>query len=482
MGRGTIIGVILLSMVSLHAQEITVPTKAHHILDSLSALASKQWLTDSLSVGAWGDSIRSGIESKTLGNINHLNRKIDSLHNLGLPDANYRQKIDSLKQTKDKLLAEVNTKQQALLGNAKNKLTEWQNNIQTKLGIKGKGLNLPSGQLPNVPDLNIPSTDFKIPSLGSSDFQSLGLSKELSEVSQSLDFIKPDGLGQWQEKIGGIAGNVPSLESLKNNPDQLIDKALTNIDGVSELKQKLNAGGLENTELGMMAKKMENPEAMKQVAVEQIKQEAFNHFAGKEQVLQAAMEKISKYKQQYSSISSLSEIKKRPPNPMKGKPLIERIVPGIAIQIHTKKYLNFDFNPYAAYRMSGRFSMGLGWNQRLAVDWSTKKAVGQGKVYGLRVFGEFKLPKGFAVRLELEDMNTFVPSYFIAPGEGHREWVFSSMLGIKKEYRFFKMVKGFTIVQLDYINLIKPGHKSPYSDVINTRFGFEFPMKQKNKK
>jgi len=45
----------------------------------------------------------------------------------------------------------------------------------------------------------------------------------------------------------------------------------------------------------------------------------------------------------------------------------------------------------------------------------------------------------------------------------------------KKEYRLVKNVKGTAFVMF---NLYNPEHKSPYGDVLNTRFGFEFPLKK----
>lgn len=53
------------------------------------------------------------------------------------------------------------------------------------------------------------------------------------------------------------------------------------------------------------------------------------------------------------------------------------------------------------------------------------------------------------------------------------------MTGIKKEYRLFRKVKGFALLQFDLISMIKPSHKSPYADVVVSRFGFEFPIKNK---
>lgn len=39
---------------------------------------------------------------------------------------------------------------------------------------------------------------------------------------------------------------------------------------------------------------------------------ATDHFAGKQEQLKAAMEKVAKYKQKYSSVSSIKDLPKRP--------------------------------------------------------------------------------------------------------------------------------------------------------------------------
>ena len=49
---------------------------------------------------------------------------------------------------------------------------------------------------------------------------------------------------------------------------------------------------------------------------------------------------------------------------------------------------------------------------------------------------------------------------------------------MKKEYKFIKNVKGTALVM---VRLFNPDHKSPYADVLNVSFGFEFPMKKKIK-
>jgi hypothetical protein len=57
-----------------------------------------------------------------------------------------------------------------------------------------------------------------------------------------------------------------------------------------------------------------------------------------------------------------------------------------------------------------------------------------------------------------------------------RDWVKTAFLGIKKDYRFLKNVKGTAFVMCSIYN---DHRKSPYGDVVNSRFGFEFPLKKK---
>jgi hypothetical protein len=465
MFRAILIWAILAGTNTVTAQQNAIPAKAQTVLDSLNTLASRQWFTDSLSITSWGDSLRNDVTSQTTTKVNQLNQKIDSLNQLQLPTGKYTHKLDSIQQKSNRLLVEVNQKQQQLLGKTKVNLGEWQNKLK---------LNVDQ-------DLNLPTTDLKIPELSALDFQGLELSTELSALNEKLPFGEIGGLTEWKSKLPDMGINMPAIKDFKANPDKLIETAATNIDGVQELKDKLNVPGIEQTEFGKLAKDMQNPEAMKEVAVEKVKQEAINHFAGKEQALQSAMEQISKLKMKYPSVNSLSEIPKKGSNAMKGKPFVERFIPGFGMQIHSKGYLNFDLNPFAAYRITGKLTGGFGWNQRLAMDWSTKKIVPEGRVYGPRGFVEYKLPKGFAARVEGEWMNSFVPPFYLSGGDGKRQWVFSSMTGLKKDFRFIKGVRGFTVIQFDLVRLIKPNGNSPYSDVVNTRFGFEFPMKKKVK-
>ena len=52
-----------------------------------------------------------------------------------------------------------------------------------------------------------------------------------------------------------------------------------------------------------------------ELAKEQIMNAAYDHFAGKEVILQQAMDKMSEYKEKYSSVSSIKDLPAKRPNP-----------------------------------------------------------------------------------------------------------------------------------------------------------------------
>jgi hypothetical protein len=190
------------------------------------------------------------------------------------------------------------------------------------------------------------------------------------------------------------------------------------------------------------------------------------------------MEKISKLKKKYVSLNSLKDIPKRRGNPMREVPFIEKMVPGIGFQILSFDKLYIDVNPYLGYRVTTAITIGAGWNQRIGYEKKQHDITSISVIYGPRVYAEYRIWKGFSPRLEGELMNSFVPPPFKSRivDHGNRAWVTTVMLGLKKEYRFMKSVQGTAFVMF---KLYDPQRISPYNDVMNSRFGFEFPIKRR---
>jgi hypothetical protein len=217
----------------------------------------------------------------------------------------------------------------------------------------------------------------------------------------------------------------------------------------------------------------------KQMVVEKAEEAIVDHFAGHQEELNEAISKISKFKQRFSSVNSLSEITKRPPNPMKGKPLRVRLLPGLQFQFQKRNDdLLVDINPYLGYKITGNITAGIGWNQRIPYALNHNAFNPDVRVFGPRIFGEYLLGNGFTARLEIEEMNTYVfPSNkFHYADADSRDWVFGMMAGIKKEYRFFRNIRGTSTIMF---NLLNHQRNKPYADVVNARLGFEFPPRKK---
>lgn len=477
---------LLLAVLSrvLHAQQDDGSLLPQIQADSL--LAPKQDKLDSIQQSFYEESNRLKASGKArLASIDssqaRVQHSIDSLQSLQMPTEKYTRKLDSLTQQREKTVATLNQKMEDLKSKTTGRINDLK--LPPKLQEKAASItkNITDFQLP-AKDLNIPSLSLPDSPLKNLDGLNTSVSSPVGEIGNvsAIEGLTED-LGGLSNVTGDIAGYQDELQNVTGNlkdVQQLPDAAegkIASMAGVSDLPTQEDV-------LDPMLKGAQSPDALKEQAQQQVKQVAVNHFAGKEEVLKEAMDKMSKLKQKYSSLNSLSEIPKRRPNEMRGKPLVERILPGIAIQVQKKNDdLLVDFNPYAGYRFTGRLTAGLGWNHRVAYNTDRNGFDHRYTIYGPRVYGEFKIGKGFSPRAELEVMNTIVPpaTRFSSSDYGSREWVEGIFVGMKKEYRFLKNVKGTAMIMARVIN---PHHKSPYNDVINMRIGFEFPMKKKVKK
>ncbi len=425
-----------------------------------------------------------------------INDAIDSLQNLKLPIDKYTKQLDSLNQLRQKSTVAFNSKVETLKGKTIGRLKDLNlppqyNTPLQQVTSKVDGFDL-NGDFVKIPQIEVPG--FSIPRIeGIGDIGDMGSIQnnflkvtdgDLGKVTDQVGHLgnTTDQIGSVGEQVAGVSDDIKNISKGNLNDVQQLHKTLeeqaTKIDGVQDLQKQTGAIDEYKGQLDAL----KDPNAFKEQAMEKAKEVAIDHFAGKQEQLKSAMEKISKFKQKYSSVSSIKDLPKRPPNAMKGKPLIERLLPGIGIQLMKKNDdLLTDFNPYVGYRFTGRLTGGLGWNQRISYNFDKGIFIQKEKVFGPRIFSEFKLGKGFSPRAELEMMNTFVPSNIspLIPDTQSRQWVLGAFVGMKREYRFFKNVNGTAMMML---NVFNRDHRSPYADVLNVRFGFEFPMKKKIKK
>jgi hypothetical protein len=466
-----------------------------------------------------------------------LTHKIDSLKGLNLPADRYTHKLDSVKQlssTRYIQLAQgkadgIERKVNKPIDDLESKINKPIDNVESKVNNKlsemrkegGENANLPQGLNESVklPDANVNT------SLNSSSSPSVpGLDLK---AKNPLDKIDNPGEGKMSE-LGDAKSKVneatAKISDIKDKPQQQVDKlkqagefkdAQENLSKGNEITDKAQAyskdaksiasGDLgevktvskdaeakiknsseikelekQNSEVAKykdMVSKGNDPEAMKKMAQQQVVTYATDHFKGKEDALKQAMDKMSKLKEKYSEMPTMEQMTKRVRNAMHGKPLVERIVPGMTMQIQKWGNFQVDFNPNVSYRISGVWNAGLGWNERVSFSkWN--KTVPADRIFGPRVFTSVIIKKGFGVKAEIEKMNSWVPQTVVNPDGGRRAWVWSLFVGIKKEYNFSKTIRGN--FQTLY-NIYDDHDSSPYADKLVVRIGFEFPMKKKKK-
>ena len=156
-------------------------------------------------------------------------------------------------------------------------------------------------------NLNLPSPvqDLKIDRVGD-------LSNIPGDNNKVLNNI--DKAGDTGTAVQSVANGNLELEKI---PDAAEAKA-QELSGLDEIKDQNKVLDDHKTVL----KKMQNPDSLKEFATQEAEEMAMDHFAGKEEELRAAMATMTKYKKKYPSVNSLEDLRRKPPNEMRGKPLI----------------------------------------------------------------------------------------------------------------------------------------------------------------
>jgi hypothetical protein len=448
------------------------------------------------------DSIRTGFQAKAdslqqayqkpLNKIDsaskRLQSKIDSLQTLKLPTDKLTKKLDSINGIGSKKIAELNQKMEKLKGKATDGLKS--------LGLPPEMQGSVDKLQQAVSDFKVPMVDGKIPDVGIGQTKLPGIDLPKGVNAPSLGNAKIPGLDGATElkELTNITNQTKELSNiskeagaygkdLKNISQGKLDD-VKNIDKTVESEAKKLAGNEELTKMTGEAGKLKEQlsgrpdSAMLSMAKEQVLKEATNHFAGKEEILKGAMDEMGKLKTKYSEVKSMADLPKRLPNPLKDKPLRERLIPGFTLQFLSEKTFKMDFNPSISYHIRPRLKAGIGWNERITFD-SWLPTI-KDRVYGLRTFGEFALPKGFHARADVELLNAVIPPLLINNNDvGKRDWEWSVLVGLKKEFKIYKSMTGN--VQTMY-RIWSDHDKVPFADRFNIRMGFEFPMRKKVKK
>jgi len=274
-----------------------------------------------------------------------------------------------------------------------------------------------------------------------------GYSKDIENIKKG-DFEKAD------EVKKDVMEKLPSKE---------ISGAQEQLKGLDQEKEKLKA--------------LQNKEAFKKQTMAKAREEVVQQIITQNTKMMQAVDKISVYQKQGGAMAGM--VKGLPKRPVKSRrpPFIERFVPGVTLQVQKGNMWLIDLNPTLRFKVRSILSTGLGYNYRVVIDQSGKYKREE-RISGFRSFTEFSIRKGLSIRADVERMSAYVPLVYAQPDVKERKYVWSYMIGLRKDFGLGAGVLGN--VQFMY-NIYDPKRESPYLNRLNVRFGFEFPLKKKAK-
>ncbi len=410
-----------------------------------------------------------------------LKHKKDSLNHLHLPTQSLTDEIDSLQQTQTAKLKELNGRIEKVKKETLAKASALQLPPQAQNEINALTKNIHGFSVPNnfhLPNANLKLPNVGIPGLPSSN--SLDLTSKLLIPSANIPSL---------QKLNISSVQMPSLSQMKGSLSKEISqaKSAANLQSlekevVKDLSQNAEVKSLlkEEAQLKDMRgqlSKMKDAKGAEAMAQQQLKP-AVNHFAGKEQELKSAMDQVSKLKQKYSSVKSMAELPKRRPNPLKDKPWIERVVPGLNYFVQNRQYALVDFNPYVGWRFNPRLTAAIGWNERIGISHYSFHTRKFDRLFGVRTSVSYSWTHGITFKASPEVMSAFVPTNG-SPDVKHQALVWGVYAGVRKDFPIYKSVKGYSEVLYNFTQ--KP-FRNIYGDPVSFRFGFEVQLKKKVKK
>lgn len=508
-------------------QSLNLPTTKYRLqLDSISnSLRDKVAFNPTQKF----DSLRTGITSRFKRR--PRSRKIDSVQ------LQLQSRQSKINNAQDSIMLQLE-RRRAALQNKISKRTHLLDSIAARSGISIQkpnipGVNgLPNTDLPNINGLsqdNLPQLpnastgslgDLKLPdnnvSLPQNSLPDLNLNVNNNPLSASGDKIRQqsDKLkskvqdNDITKEVSGIKGKISNAEG-----------ALEKIDNYSKEIKEVKENGLgEADELKKEAEKRAQEELLKQDAMTDLAaankdvvksrnileqyqdmlvsmkdkdkamdaakdmmrdQNMADPFINKQQNLKAGIEQLDKLKKKYGTIADSRYLPKRAPNPMKGKPFRERIVPGVSFQVFTGDRTAIDFQPYVAYKLTGRFRPGIGASYRAAFQF--KKPFAQyDEVYGYRVFNDFRLYGTFFLHTEGEWLHFSSSAklrYRFPADKDFGDWQFKCNAGLFRTYTINKRLTGQFQVLYNVADLTR----FPQNKNTSMRFGLEYKfMPRKN--
>jgi hypothetical protein len=268
------------------------------------------------------------------------------------------------------------------------------------------------------------------------------------------------------------------VEAAIKDPGKAAEQAAAKLEPVKAATEELEQaqGALADHETLKLAQNLNNPEALQEQAVELVQQQAMDHFAGKQEVLQQAMATMSKYKRKFTSLPSLEALPKHPNLPrngLKGKPFRDRMRVGVYLAIrNTADTLLLDLFPSVSYYITGSLEAGAGFIYRVREVKDSWRLDQKQPVWGFSGFTTFKIKN--TVRWRLEANATSHPESAGAADEAAlRSWRWAWFTGIQTGFNVTGRMTGQVQMLYNFERKLTAG----FPDFLVMRVGLQYRFK-----
>jgi hypothetical protein len=160
-----------------------------------------------------------------------------------------------------------------------------------------------------------------------------------------------------------------------------------------------------------------------------------------------------------------------------GKKFYQRIVPGITWQIYNQDYVSIDFGLQAGYRVSPKFTAGIGGVYRVGFSEDFDNYVKGLRTYGGRIYAELAIAKGVFAHGEFE-MLKVNPAIQQATVDPVSDRVNGGYFGLGKRFKLSRTIRG----SVQGLYRVEYNGELPDVNAITARFGVEYTFRKKKKK
>jgi hypothetical protein len=421
-----------------------------------------------------------------------LNHSIDSLSNLDLPPEQFVSKLDSLISGTQAIIdRQIKSRSDSLDAKTNAMIDRYEARLdakKAKLDSLASKLDVSIAQPDFKVNLNLDVDEFKMPGLGTPEFEKLDImGLDLPDVPDLPNPGKVTGnLDEFTGEVEELRQRIADLKEtdvkaeVERLPDQ-VEKEVKKVDEISAVDKELNKAGKVTDQVDDMKSKLQNPEEVKEEVKKRSRKAMVDHFAGKEEVINQGIKQLEKYQRKYPSLADIRYPPKKVPNPYSEKPFIERIIPGISFQIGAldTEWKNIDISPIIGYWFTSRFRAGLGGGYRINLNTHSFNFDDRHQVYAFRGLANYRIKNSFFVHAETEAMRTKAGLLRnkISVDPNTRIWDYSLYFGLFKNYRINKSTNGTIHLLYDTMQIGEIFNSSQ----IAFRFGVEFNMKKKQK-